>query len=119
MLRFGWKLGREYGRRMSSYRGEYGPDYPRFLQDSAAAVTQDHNTPVPSDAPDIVYTKEDDHAIDEWLKAKSECYANVDRRDVSSYTLYSHDSLAFGEFTHYRESMLMVSMLESSLALAP
>ena len=105
---------------MSSYRGEYGADYPRFLQDSAAAVTQDHNTPVPSDAPDIVYTKEDDHAIDEWLKAKSECQASVVRRDVPSYTYCSHDSLAFGEFKRLKEfRMLMASMMDSSLALAP
>ena len=73
VLRYAWKLGREYGRRMSSYRGEYTPDWPQFPQGSTAIVPQDHNTPVPSDAPNIVYTKEDDYAIDEWLKAKREC----------------------------------------------
>ncbi|TBU37889.1 alcohol oxidase-like protein [Dichomitus squalens] len=70
VMRYAWKLAREYGRRMSSYRGEYAPDHPTFPQDSEAAVSQDHNTPVAIDAPDIVYTKEDDEAIDDFLKAR-------------------------------------------------
>lgn len=70
-MRHAWKLCREYARRMSSYRGEYAPDHPKFPASSAAAVSPDHDTPVPIDAPDIVYTKEDDEAIDNLLKTNS------------------------------------------------
>ncbi|KAI1792083.1 alcohol oxidase-like protein [Ganoderma leucocontextum] len=47
VMRHAWKLCREYGRRI------------------AAAASPNHNTPVPTDAPDIVYTEEDDRAIDD------------------------------------------------------
>ncbi|KAI1785923.1 alcohol oxidase-like protein [Ganoderma leucocontextum] len=69
VMRHAWKLSREYGRRMSSYRGEYTPDRPKFPAGSAAAVPPNHTTPISIDAPDIVYTKEDDQAIDDFLKA--------------------------------------------------
>ncbi|PIL33968.1 hypothetical protein GSI_03676 [Ganoderma sinense ZZ0214-1] len=69
VLRYTWKLSREYGRRMTSYRGEFAPDFPIFPTGSAAAVSPDHNTSVSIDAPDIVYTEEDDKAIDDFLKA--------------------------------------------------
>lgn len=68
-MRYVWKLCREHGRRMSSYRGEYAPDFPKFPAGSGAAVSPHHNTPIPTDAPDIVYTEEDDKAIDDFLKA--------------------------------------------------
>lgn len=72
VLRHGWKVGREYGRRMSSYRGESASDFPKFPAGSGAAVPSTHNTPTSVDAPDIVYTKEDDKAIDDFLKANGE-----------------------------------------------
>ncbi len=75
-----WKLCREHGRRLSSYRGEYAPDHPKFPAGSAAAVSPDHNTPVPIDAPDIVYTEEDDKTIDDFLKANGELvYSSLTR----------------------------------------
>ena len=35
-------------------------------------MSPDHSTPVPIDAPDIVYTEEDDKVIDDFLKASGE-----------------------------------------------
>ena len=72
VLRYAWKRCREYGRRMTSYRGECTSDRPDFPAGSGAAVSPDHNTPVSIDTPDIVYTEEDDKAIDDYLKANSE-----------------------------------------------
>ena len=71
-MRHAWKLCMEHARRMSSYRGEYALDHPEFPAGSAAAVASPDNGPIPIDAPDIVYTKEDDEAIDNLLKANSE-----------------------------------------------
>ena len=72
MMRHTWKLCREHGRRMSYYRGEYAPDYPKFPAGSAAATSPDNTAPVPADSPDLVYTEEDDKAIDNLLKSISE-----------------------------------------------
>lgn len=55
---------------MSCYRGLYAPDHPTFPDGSAAhgpeALT---SMPVEVNAPDIVYTEEDDKAIDVILKS--------------------------------------------------
>ncbi|KAI0829921.1 alcohol oxidase-like protein [Trametes gibbosa] len=70
MLRWGFKYARELGRRMSSYRGEYLPDQPVFPEGSAAGGPEARrSTPAPIDAPDIVYTEEDDKAIDEYIRS--------------------------------------------------
>ena len=71
-LRYAWKICREHGRRMSSYRGEYAPDHPKYPAGSAAAASQNHTTPVPVNAPDVVYTEDDNKAIDDLLKASGE-----------------------------------------------
>lgn len=52
---------------MPLYRGEYAPAHPQFPEDSDAVCLQDR-LPVDIDSPDIVYTKEDDEAIDEFLR---------------------------------------------------
>ena len=61
---------------MASYRGEFAVNNPAFPAGSAAAIPThagDDLRPVAMDAPDIVYTSEDDRAIDEYLRAQSEC----------------------------------------------
>ncbi|KAI0644558.1 alcohol oxidase-like protein [Trametes meyenii] len=69
VLRHMYKRSREVGRRMASYRGEYVAGHPKFPEGSAAAVSAGPVLPVAVDAPDIVYTAEDDRAIDEHIKA--------------------------------------------------
>ena len=66
-LRWAYKRGREASRRMASYRGEYAPCHPVFPKDSQAACNDDAK-PVPMQAPDIVYTEEDNKALDEYLR---------------------------------------------------
>jgi alcohol oxidase len=63
--RWAYKKGREIMRRMTSFRGEWPPAHPQFSPDSDAAVK-----PVVSGrtVEDIVYTAEDDVAIDNWIR---------------------------------------------------
>ncbi|KAL1942491.1 hypothetical protein VTO73DRAFT_6093 [Trametes versicolor] len=70
VMRHMYKRCREIGRRMSCFRGLYAPDHPTFPDGSAAhgpeALT---GMPVDVHAPDLVYTEEDDKAIDVILKS--------------------------------------------------
>ncbi|KAG2130385.1 GMC oxidoreductase-domain-containing protein [Suillus clintonianus] len=64
-LNFGYKKMREIYRRMPSYRGEVPSGHPRFPEGSAA-VCGETTGPVDLNAPDLVYTAEDDEAIDRY-----------------------------------------------------
>ncbi|KAJ6552459.1 GMC oxidoreductase-domain-containing protein, partial [Mycena vulgaris] len=61
-LRWAYKKCRELTRRLPAFRGALGPAHPQFAQDSPAALTD--VGPVPLEAPKIVYSTEDDKAID-------------------------------------------------------
>ncbi|KAJ7899374.1 GMC oxidoreductase-domain-containing protein [Mycena leptocephala] len=65
-LRWGYKKGRELIRRIPAFRGALVPAHPQFSADSAAALTE--TGPVPLNAPKLVYSAEDDNAIDEYLR---------------------------------------------------
>ena len=65
VLRWMYKYLREIGRRMKFYRGDIQTRHPSFAEGSQAA-TQPTGTPVEISAPKIVYSKEDDDAIDEY-----------------------------------------------------
>ncbi|TFK74193.1 alcohol oxidase [Pluteus cervinus] len=65
VLRWAYKKGREFGRRMKSYRGELAISHPLFPEGSEARA-QLAVGPVGISAPDIKYSKEDDDAIDEY-----------------------------------------------------
>ncbi|KAJ3828239.1 hypothetical protein F5880DRAFT_1472940 [Lentinula raphanica] len=67
VLRWVYKRGREFARRMKSFRGEIRDRHPNFSPESSAwnASTE----PVPIDAPNIEYSKEDDEAIDDYIRA--------------------------------------------------
>ncbi|EKM52684.1 uncharacterized protein PHACADRAFT_126707 [Phanerochaete carnosa HHB-10118-sp] len=67
LLTWGYKRSREYARRMPSYRGEYVPNHPQFAEGSAA-LCRGEIQPVDVGAPDIVYTEEDEKAIDEYTR---------------------------------------------------
>ncbi|KAG2111065.1 GMC oxidoreductase-domain-containing protein [Suillus cothurnatus] len=64
-LNFGYKKIREIFRRMPSYRGEVPISHPCFPEGSAA-VCGETTGPVDLDAPDLIYTAEDDEAIDRY-----------------------------------------------------
>ncbi|KAG1849320.1 GMC oxidoreductase-domain-containing protein [Suillus tomentosus] len=64
-LDFGYKKTREIFRRMASYRGEIAAGHPDFPEGSAAAC-REASGPVDINAPDIVYTAEDDEAISQF-----------------------------------------------------
>jgi alcohol oxidase len=64
-LDFGYKKTREILRRMASYRGEVAAGHPNFPEGSAAAC-REASGPVDLNAPDIVYTAEDDEAINQF-----------------------------------------------------
>ena len=65
ILRWAYKHAREIGRRMEFYRGEVLVEHPNFAEGSQAA-THPSGTPVEISAPKIVYSKDDDDAIDEF-----------------------------------------------------
>ena len=67
LLRWAYKKGREMARRMASYRGEYEPGHPRFPKGSQAA-TNASASPVDISFPDIVYSAEDNEAIDTYCR---------------------------------------------------
>ena len=64
ILRWAYKHVREIGRRMEFYRGDFQAGHPTFAEGSLADTQQ--TTPVEISAPKIVYSKEDDDAIDEF-----------------------------------------------------
>jgi len=64
-LNFGYKKMRELYRRMPSYRGEIPASHPSFPEGSAA-VCGAASGPVDLNAPDIIYTPEDDAAIEKF-----------------------------------------------------
>ncbi|KAJ7261758.1 alcohol oxidase-like protein [Mycena haematopus] len=68
VLRWAYKWSREMARRFESYRGEFAPEHPQFAAGSAA-VCGPADGPVPISAPDIVYSAEDDEAIDQFHRA--------------------------------------------------
>ncbi|KAJ3970469.1 GMC oxidoreductase-domain-containing protein, partial [Lentinula raphanica] len=82
VLRWCYKRGRELARRMSSYRGEIAAGHPKFCSSPPgsdlgkslkagipASVVSSTSGPVAIDTPDIVYSEEDDKAIDDHLRA--------------------------------------------------
>ncbi|KAL5639820.1 hypothetical protein ACGC1H_006407 [Rhizoctonia solani] len=64
---WGYKKSRELARRMPSYRGELSLMHPKFPEASAAACVRLEG-PLPSSTRDIVYTQDDDQAIEEYVR---------------------------------------------------
>ncbi|KAF9478332.1 FAD/NAD(P)-binding domain-containing protein [Pholiota conissans] len=67
VLRWGYKRAREFARRLRHYRGDLVTAHPQFKPGSAA-TTKLHSSPVELSAPDIIYSAEDDEAIDEYTR---------------------------------------------------
>ena len=65
VLRWTYKHVREIVRRMEFYRGDIQAGHPTFA-DGSQAATQLTGSPVEISASKIIYTKEDDDAIDDF-----------------------------------------------------
>ncbi|KAL7280632.1 hypothetical protein ACG7TL_005570 [Trametes sanguinea] len=65
--KWGYKRSRELARRMSSYRGEVASRHPSFNPAGEAAAGPKHG-PVPALAPDILYSAEDERALEDYVK---------------------------------------------------
>ncbi|RPD77156.1 alcohol oxidase-like protein [Lentinus tigrinus ALCF2SS1-7] len=65
--KWGYKLSREFARRMPSYRGEVIGGHPNFPKGSKAA-SRLADGPVPVSEPDIVYTSEDEKALEDYVR---------------------------------------------------
>ncbi|KAH7337542.1 GMC oxidoreductase-domain-containing protein [Rhizoctonia solani] len=66
-----YKKSREILRRMPSYRGEYAHLHPRFPADSSAVCVHLEKAHSPS-IEDLVYTEEDNAAIEHWVREYSD-----------------------------------------------
>lgn len=66
-MNWGYKRSREYARRMACYRGEFTPQHPRIAETSPNAC-RTGVLPVPANAPDLVYTDEEEKAIEEYTR---------------------------------------------------
>ncbi|KAL1800515.1 hypothetical protein ACET3X_000857 [Alternaria dauci] len=62
-----YKKQREIMRRTKFYCGELAAGHPKFAPDSAVAIQEDVTGPL-EDVKDLVYSKEDDAAIEQWLR---------------------------------------------------
>ncbi|KAF8556481.1 alcohol oxidase [Imleria badia] len=62
-----YKMTRELARRMPTYRGEVAAYHPKFPAGSPAACSETDG-PVPTDAPDVVYSDADDEAIVKFIR---------------------------------------------------
>ncbi|KAF8717358.1 GMC oxidoreductase, partial [Rhizoctonia solani] len=69
--KWAYKKARECARRMRSYRGEYAPLHPKFPKDSAAACIR-LDGPPPLVEEDLIYTPEDDAAIESFVRQMSQ-----------------------------------------------
>ncbi|CAE6393443.1 unnamed protein product [Rhizoctonia solani] len=63
-----YKHAREVIRRISAYRGEFEALHPKFPEGSAAACTKIDGPPDVENLKDIVYTPEDNKAIEAYLR---------------------------------------------------
>ena len=78
LLVWAYKRTRELARRMPCFRGEFTPGHPVFASDSPAAGKAEAE-PVPIETPDIAYSKEDEEAIEEFIKKTGACFDSLHR----------------------------------------
>lgn len=65
--KWGYKLSREFARRMPSYRGEVVGGHPNFPPNSKL-LGRARDGPVPISEAGFEYTEEDDKAIEEYVR---------------------------------------------------
>ena len=64
-----YKFSREIARRMPHFRGEPPMQHPTFVPGSPASIIEHAKGPVSFDAPRIVYSEDDEHAIEAFARA--------------------------------------------------
>jgi hypothetical protein len=67
---WGYKFGREVARRMPHFRGEPAALHPAFATGVPASVVELAEGPIALDAPRIVYSDEDERAIEAFVRAR-------------------------------------------------
>ena len=69
-LTWGYKFLREIARRMPHFRGEPPGLHPAFAPSGPASIIAHAEGPVPLDAPRIVYSEEDERALEDFARAQ-------------------------------------------------
>ena len=87
-MNWAYKRARELARRMACYRGE-APNHPHIDKASPNACLA-RDGPVAINAPDLVYTEDEDKAIDEYTRESGTLYVG-DR-----HTLFDLDHIQWG-----------------------
>ena len=64
----GYKISREIARRMPHFRGESASLHPSFLPGGSASVTAHAEGPVALNAPRIMYSEEDERALEAYVR---------------------------------------------------
>jgi alcohol oxidase len=70
-LMWGYKFAREIARRMPHFRGEPPTMHPAFNPGGTAAIIEHADGPVAFDASPIVYSEEDERALEKHARAES------------------------------------------------
>jgi alcohol oxidase len=68
-LMWAYKFSREIARRMPHFRGEPPALHPAFVLGGTAAIIEHAEGPVPFDATRIVYSEEDEAALEAYVRA--------------------------------------------------
>ena len=68
-LVWGYKFTREIARRMPVFRGECAAIHPKFAEGSSAGLILE-GQPLALSAPKVVYSPEDDQAIEDYVRAQ-------------------------------------------------
>ncbi|KAF8262161.1 alcohol oxidase-like protein [Lactarius quietus] len=69
-LIWGYKFSREIARRMPHFRGEPPSVHPAFAPGGSASIIAHAEGPIAFDAPRIVYSAEDERALEEFTRAE-------------------------------------------------
>ena len=94
ILRWGYKKTRELARRMKYYAGDVVIGHPNFKPGSKAATSQS-DSPTALTTSEIVYSKEDDDAIDEFHRRTSRFLPRLFfKSETDSYLIRSPNYLA-------------------------
>ena len=88
ILRWAYKHVREIARRMEFYRGDLQLGHPTFAEGSQA-VTQLAGVPAEISTSKIIYSQEDDHAIDEFHRHTGSYNVNLQFKIKSIFFPYS------------------------------
>ena len=112
---WGYKLSREIARRMPHFRGEYASFHPAFAPGGPASVIAQAEGPVSLAAPRIMYSKEDERALEAYVRKKGACnslffYISLLMKvlSLSFSTSLSDHGVAFCEFPYFLPRLVLL-----------